>query len=612
MVFGDTKILLLLWVLPLLFLLTVVEVRTIRRRFESFARLRLEDLLSRVWSYKKTVFKSLLLCLSFALLVFALARPRWDFEWKDVHRGGTDIVIALDLSTSMLATDISPNRLERAKREIMDLLKILKGDRVGIVAFAGVAFVYTPLTVDYRLVDIFMKQLSLKLMPVQGTAIGEALHQSIDALEKASSTDTQGKAVILITDGEDQGTDVLSIAKQAKEKGIHIHAVGIGSEAGAPIPLPDGGFKKDQNGNIVVSKLDERTLQSITAETGGLYVRSSTGNLDLDQIYKSIKKGTPDEEGEISRQKIWHERFQIFLALALFLLVLEFFMRSTLPKKQGERKTDLSFLVLFCIAAFLNPKLHANDAREGQKAFEAKDYKTASDKFTNAEIKEPDQLQHAYNRGVSQFYNKQYKEASEAFAKSALSQDKNLAERSYYNLGNTEAAQQKYEEAIKAYEQALGVNPQDKEAQENLQWAKKKLEEQKQKQEENKDKKDEKENKDEKKDQKQDQSQDKDKKDEPKKDDSKKDEKENKDSKDSKDEKENAEKKQADKENSKEKENAKQNEEHQAQQGKEGAEPKELSKEQAEKLLRMMENQEQVYGMPPKYRKPSKTPDKDW
>lgn len=616
--FADSKILLLLWVLPLCVFLVFVELRSVRRRFAVFARLRIEDLLTGVWSAKRTVFKSLLLCLSISLLIFALARPRWGFEWRDVQRVGTDIVIALDLSSSMLATDIPPNRLERAKREIIDLLALLKGDRIGIVAFGGVSFVYTPLTIDYRLVDMFLKQLSLKLMPVQGTAIGEALNQSISALEKASANETQGKSVILITDGEDQGEDLSATVKKAKEKGIKVHAVGIGSEAGAPIPMPDGGFKKDRDGNIVVSKLGEQTLRMITSETGGMYVHSTTGSMDLDAIYKSIKAGAQDEEGELTRQKIWHERFQIFLGLALFLLLWEFFFRSSLPKKRRAwwKFVGSSVFLFACMGSF---ELKASDIRDAQKAYEQKDYQTAADKFLNAEIKEPDNAVHSYNRGVSQFHNQKYKEAAEAFTKATQSQDKNLAQRSFYNLGNTQSAAQDFNGAIKAYEEALKLNPQDKDAQENMEWAKKKLEEQK-KQDENKDqdkdkkdedKKDEKKEdekkedkkeeskKDEKKeDQKQDQNKDQQGKEQEDKDRQKKDEKqEPKDNKDSGVEK---------KESEQEKQEAGKPEE------KKAGNPKELTKEQAEKLLRMMEDQEQVYGMPPQYAKPPKAPERDW
>ncbi len=631
--FADSKILLFLWLIPLCLFLITLELRQVRQRFTAFAKLRIEELLTNVWSARRTVCKSLLLVASLLFMILALARPRWDFEWKDLPRGGTDIMIALDLSTSMLATDIPPNRLERAKREIIDLLGILKGDRIGIVAFAGVSFVYSPLTVDYRLADMFIKQLNIKLMPVQGTVIGEALNQSIDALEKASSSDTQGKAIILITDGEDQGTDALLAAKKAKEKGIRIFAVGIGSEAGAPIPLADGGFKKDQAGNIVVSKLDEKTLQDIAAETGGAYVRSSSGSLDLDLIYQNIRGSGKDHEGDVTRQKIWHERFQIFLALALFFLLLEFFLRGSRSKKSRRTWWGTAVLLLGLLP-YSSPKAVASDRSEGEKAFQEKDYKTAAEKFLNAEIREPTNLQNAYNRAVSQFYNHQYKEAAQGFAKAAQAQDKTLAQRSYYNLGNSLVAQGALEDGVKAFEQALAINPQDKEAQDNLEWTKKKIQEQKQQQQNKKDndKKDDKsddkqdQNKDQGKDQKQDSKNDKQqeqKQDDKKQDqdkaqnqDQKKDSKEDKaqdskqDSKEAKNDAQQDKEKQQDSASADKKKDAMDNKGGSA--DKAPNDGKDLSREEAEKLLRMMEDQEQVYGMPPQYKAPQTAPERDW
>ena len=157
--------------------------------------------------------------MTLASLIVALARPRWGFEWKEVPRGGVDIMVVLDLSTSMLATDISPTRLERSKREIIDLLGMLEGDRIGIVAFAGVAFVQCPLTVDYRMASMFVSQISHDLMPVQGTALGKGIDLAVESLEKASTAESEGKAIILITDGEDHGTDPLGLLSVPERKG---------------------------------------------------------------------------------------------------------------------------------------------------------------------------------------------------------------------------------------------------------------------------------------------------------------------------------------------------------------------------------------------------------
>lgn len=335
--FAEIQNLILLWLLPLCAGLLYLGHRRRQRRMQAFTSLRLGELLTATEIKYASIFKGALILLATGALVLGLARPRWGFEWREVPQGGIDIMVVLDLSTSMLATDIPPNRLERAKRELIDLLGMLDGDRFGIVAFAGVPFVQCPLTVDYRLAGLFINQLSLDLIPVQGTALGDAIDLGVDSLVKASSAESQGKAMILITDGEDQNQNTLKAAQKAKEKGVKIYAIGIGKEEGSPIPLPSGGYKKDRNGNVIISKLDEKTLQEAALISGGTYVRSTTGDMDLDQIYtKGIKVSLEAGAYGESRQKIWYERFQWFISLAVGLLFLEFLLKEFKQKREAS------------------------------------------------------------------------------------------------------------------------------------------------------------------------------------------------------------------------------------------------------------------------------------
>ena len=241
-------------------------------------------------------------------------------------------MVVLDLSSSMLASDIKPSRLQRAKREIVDLLAMMQGDRIGILAFAGVSFVQCPLTTDYRMAHLFIDQLDISLMPVQGTRTGEALIKAIDHLDKSSKSDSQGKSIILMTDGEDQGSMLSKAIKRANDSKVKIYAIGIGAESGAPIPLKNGGFKKDRSGNVIISKLDESSLKKIAIETGAIYVRSTTGDMDLDRIYKrsilAHNEASPAEEVNMGRKKIWYERYQWFLLLAILALFLEFLINQ--------------------------------------------------------------------------------------------------------------------------------------------------------------------------------------------------------------------------------------------------------------------------------------------
>ena len=208
------------------------------------------------WHHTRTIF----VFLAVLFLLLAITRPRWGYHWEDLHQRGVDVIVALDVSNSMLAEDIKPNRLERAKRKISDLLNMLEGDRIGLIAFAGTAFVQCPLTLDYSAARIFLSAIDTQLIPVQGTAIGNAIETSVKAFR---TQDKKSKALILITDGEDQTGNALSAAKSARSQGVKIYTIGIGGEIGAPLPNPsgDGGFRKNQQGEVILSKLDETTLQ---------------------------------------------------------------------------------------------------------------------------------------------------------------------------------------------------------------------------------------------------------------------------------------------------------------------------------------------------------------
>ncbi|MGB5514802.1 MAG: VWA domain-containing protein, partial [Thermoanaerobaculia bacterium] len=244
---------------------------------------------------------------------------------EEVTREGVDIVVALDVSDSMLVEDAESagrlSRLERAKREIADLLDLLQGDRIGLVAFAGTAFLECPLTLDYGAAAIFLDTLDTDLIPVKGTDLAEAIRVSLRAFEGAGST---SQAVVLITDGEDHSGQALRAAQEAKVAGVRVFTIGIGRDEGAPIPAPGGGFRKNRRGEIVLSRLDETTLQKIALETGGRYVRSVTGDVDLEQIYsQGIKAVLEDQELGSKRRQRWEERYQWLVAIALFCLTLE-------------------------------------------------------------------------------------------------------------------------------------------------------------------------------------------------------------------------------------------------------------------------------------------------
>lgn len=322
---GSPESLWFLWSVPLLLAFFVYSFRTKTRLLRRFASAEMLARLTSGVSRPRQYFKAALVLLGLLAMVLALAQPRYGFTWEEVKREGVDIVVALDVSDSMLVEDAESggklSRLERAKREITDLLQLMEGDRIGLVAFAGTSFVECPLTLDYGAAEIFLGAIDTDLIPVKGTALGEAIRTSLGAFEGAAQP---SRAIVLITDGEDHGGDALKAAQEAKVAGVRIFTIGIGRDEGAPIPAAGGGFRRDRSGEIVLSKLDESTLQKIALETGGSYVRSVTGDVDLEQIYsQGIKATLEDQELGSRRRQRWEERFQWLLAVALFALALE-------------------------------------------------------------------------------------------------------------------------------------------------------------------------------------------------------------------------------------------------------------------------------------------------
>jgi Ca-activated chloride channel homolog len=274
-------------------------------------------------SSKKSLLKFFILMLAFAALIFGMANPQVGSKMEKVQRKGADLMIALDVSNSMLAQDIRPDRITRAVQGITKLIDRLEGDRVGIVVFAGKAYVQLPITTDYAAAKLFLSTISTKMVPSQGTAIGDAIDLSV----KSFKQDDRSKAIIIITDGENHEGDAVAAARTAAEAGIKLFTIGMGSPDGTPIPLYDQfdrqtGYKTDRNGQIIVSKLDETTLQQIASAGNGIYVRASTGQDGLGKILDEINS-LEKQEIETKMFSEYDSRFQYFLAIAIILLILE-------------------------------------------------------------------------------------------------------------------------------------------------------------------------------------------------------------------------------------------------------------------------------------------------
>jgi len=262
-------------------------------------------------------------------------RPQWGFHWEEVKRTGVDIVIALDTSKSMLSEDVKPNRLQRSKLAIKDLVRNLKGDRIGLIAFSGSAFLQCPLTVDYGGFLLSLDDVGIDTIPKGGTSITSAIKEALRSYEGGQK---KYKVLIVITDGEDHEGDPVQAAEEAKKEGISIFCAGIGTQEGDLIPVVDESgqkaFLKDEQGAVVKSRLDENSLQKIALGTGGVYVRATNTEFGLDLIYRDRISKMEKRELQTKMNKHYEERFQIFLWLVLFLLVIEPFIND---KKEAEK-----------------------------------------------------------------------------------------------------------------------------------------------------------------------------------------------------------------------------------------------------------------------------------
>ncbi len=270
------------------------------------------------------------------LMALALARPQFGTRVETVRSVGQDVLVAVDLSRSMLAEDVAPSRLERAKLAILRLIGKLDGDRIGLVAFAAQAYVQSPLTIDYTAATMFLDAMTPDLMPVQGTDLGEALRVSLDALEHGARED---RVLVVVTDGEDHEGNVDAQLERAVKDGVVIHTVGIGSTEGVPIPVLDAqgnrtGFARDADGNVITTRLDEATLRHIADQTGGTYVHAGAGGSAFDDLMDRIAggKGEAIDARQVTQ---FEEQYQIFLGLALALLVAE----MLLPERRRETRT---------------------------------------------------------------------------------------------------------------------------------------------------------------------------------------------------------------------------------------------------------------------------------
>jgi Ca-activated chloride channel family protein len=501
MTFGSPEWLWALLAIPVLALLFYRAQQRSAALLREFVSPRLlPQLGATVNRFRRTLRFSLLL-LGVALAIVSLAKPRWGFTYEEVKRKGLDLIFAVDTSRSMLANDVPPNRLQRVKLAAQDLMRELRGDRVGLIAFAGRAFLQAPLTIDYGAAVEALMELDTSTIPEGGTNISEAINLAVKTFGKSA---VGNRALIIFTDGEELAGDSAKVAKNAADAGVRIFTIGVGTPEGSLIPLPAQGggsaFVKDRSGQVVKSKLDEKRLREIAEATGGFFLPLGNSPATMRQLYSEglAQMQAGEIDARMARQPI--ERYQWPLGAALLALAASLLINER--KRQRVRpvpsNANAARAVATAAALFSFASIAAGAAAPGLDAYRQERFNEAYQEFQRTLQEHPDTAaadKLHFNAGAAAYKMKDYEKALQSFSQALLSKDKQLQSSSHYNLGNTlygrgenEKATDKkladWNNALQHFENTLKLHPENKEAKENAEYVQQRIAELKKEQEE--------------------------------------------------------------------------------------------------------------------------------
>ncbi len=476
--------------------------RVKQKLVSQFVRSRLLANLTVGVSHSRQILRLVLLVASVVFVFLALARPQWGFVWEEAKQQGLDIVVAIDTSRSMLAEDVSPNRLTRSKLAAMDLMRLAKTDRMGVVAFAGTAFLQAPLTLDEQAFRQSVEALDVGIIPQGGTSFSEAIRTGLTAFEQGNDN---YKVMVLFTDGEDHDTDTetMDAAKAAAKAGMKIFTIGVGTPEGELLRVKDEqgqmNFVKDENGDAVKSHLNENLLRQIATVTGGAYLPLRGAN-PMEVLYQQALAPLPKSDNVTKLNKVYQERYHWPLAVAIVLLIVEVFLperkrvgrmpvaKATVPEPAAI--AAVICLLLFPMMASASPSSAYREYNKGKFDEAFKEYNRLSDQKTN------DYRLH-YDAGTAAYRAKDFKSAVEHFSKALdapeMISDPKAQQQAWYNLGNTlyemgmpmtdqQKQKEMWEHSVESYDHALKLNAQDPDAKNNLDFVKKRLEQLKQQQ----------------------------------------------------------------------------------------------------------------------------------
>ena len=487
--FEDPIYLWLLVLIPVLALIRFISYRNQKRKLRKFGDPKLlKELMPDVSRFRPSI-KFWILLAALALLIVMLARPQMGTKISQEKRTGIETIIALDISNSMLAEDIVPSRLDRSKMMVENLVDHFTNDKIGLIVFAGDAFVQLPITSDYVSAKMFLSSIDPSMMATQGTDIAAAINMGMNSFTQEEGI---GKAIIVITDGEDHEGGALEAAEAAKKKGIRVYVLGVGSSQGSPIPIPGtGNYMKDNMGNTVMSALNEDMCKQVAAAGGGVYIHVENNSAAQQQLDNELDK-LSKKETSTTVYSDYDEQFQAFGILALLLLIIEICIldrRNPLLKKlslfkRGEKRevrgesllNSAKIIAFICISltSYFLPltstaQTDRQYVRQGNKQYRAGDFANAEVSYRKAIEKNPRNPQAAYNLGNSLMAQKKDSAAIEQFQNAAKLETNPMRKyRAFHNMGVICQGHKMYGEAIEAYKNALRLNPEDNETRYNL------------------------------------------------------------------------------------------------------------------------------------------------
>ena len=511
--FADPIYLYLLAVIPVLAIIRFITYRNQKKRLRKFGDPQLlRSLMPDVSRFRPAV-KFWILQGALALLVVMLARPQFGTKISNEQRTGIETIIAMDISNSMLAEDITPSRLDRSKMMVENLVDHFTNDKIGLLVFAGDAFVQLPITSDYVSAKMFLSSIDPSMMATQGTDIARAIDMATHSFTQEEGI---GKAIIVITDGEDHEGGALESAKAAKDAGMRVYVLGVGSTQGAPIPIPGtGDYMKDNTGNTVMSALNEDMCRQVAQAGGGAYIHVENNSAAQDQLDNELNKLAKKETTSTVYSE-FDEQFQAVAILALLLLILEICIydrRNPLLKRLslfGSKKKAAATVALLLVAITASAQTDRQYIREGNKQFRVGQYDKAEVSYRKAVEKNPKNPQAAYNLGNALMAQKKDSAAVQQFEQATRIETNPLRKAAaYHNMGVICQTHKMYGEAIEAYKNALRLNPNDDETRYNLVLCKKQKQKQDQNQQQNQNNKDDQKKDNQKKDDQKDQNKDK-------------------------------------------------------------------------------------------------------